>query len=70
MASGPRTGLARLSIEPVVVSAHVGENLLDHLVLPHVFRLKDGFESDSYLLSEGHKHSVALKRYHDNGLGP
>lgn len=53
-----------------MVSAHVGENLLDHLVLPHVFRLKDGFESDSYLLSEGHKHSVALKRYHDNGLGP
>lgn len=67
---GPRKELARHAIQPVVVSEHVGENLLDNPILPHVFRLKDGFGLDRYLLPEGPKRSDVLRRYHEDGSGP
>lgn len=67
---GPRVELARHGIEPVVVSEHVGENLLDHPILPHVFRLKDGLGLDSYLLRPGPAHGDVLQQYLDDKKGP
>lgn len=67
---GPRTELAHHGIEPVVISEHVGENLLDHPILPHVFRLADGLGLDSHLLRDSAAHHSAVKAYHDERKGP
>ena len=42
--------LASFGIETKVASPNVGANLLDHPILPHVFKLKDGLGLDSHLL--------------------
>jgi choline dehydrogenase len=39
---GPEEILKEHNIEPVLKSAHVGKNLLDYPIVPHVFSLKDG----------------------------
>ena len=67
---GPRTELAHHGIEPVVTSEHVGRNLLDHPILPHVFRLKDGLGLDKLLLRNGPAHHSVLEKYRDNKTGP
>ncbi|KAJ5497733.1 Glucose-methanol-choline oxidoreductase C-terminal [Penicillium expansum] len=67
---GPRRELARHGIDPVITSEHVGEHLLDHPILPHVFRLKDGLGLDHILLREGPAHDSAVKQYDEDKTGP
>ncbi|KAJ5170111.1 Glucose-methanol-choline oxidoreductase C-terminal [Penicillium coprophilum] len=67
---GPRRELARHGIRPVITSEHVGEHLLDHPILPHVFKLKDGVGLDHILLREGPAHNAAVKQYERNKTGP
>jgi choline dehydrogenase len=50
---GPEEILKERNIEPVLKSAHVGKNLLDHPIVPHAFRLKDGLGLDDHLLRAG-----------------
>jgi len=47
---GPEETLKSFGIKEVVGSPNVGQNLLDHPILPHVFRLKDGYGLDHHLL--------------------
>ncbi|KAJ7694258.1 hypothetical protein B0H14DRAFT_3530803 [Mycena olivaceomarginata] len=44
---GPAATLKQFGIHQVVDSPHLGQNLLDHPILPHVFRLKDGYGLDT-----------------------
>ncbi|KXG53464.1 Glucose-methanol-choline oxidoreductase [Penicillium griseofulvum] len=67
---GPRRELARHGIHPVITSEHVGEHLLDHPILPHVFKLKDGLGLDHILLQEGPARNAALKQYEKDKTGP
>ncbi|PYH43883.1 GMC family oxidoreductase [Aspergillus saccharolyticus JOP 1030-1] len=67
---GPAAELARHGIEPVVPSEHVGQNLLDHPIMPHVFRLKEGRGLDSHLLRAGPAHTAAVQKYRESRQGP
>ncbi|KAJ5876635.1 hypothetical protein N7455_000100 [Penicillium solitum] len=67
---GPRRELAHHGIDPVIRSEHVGEHLLDHPILPHVFRLKDGLGLDHILLREGPDHDAAINQYDKDKMGP
>ncbi|KAF2401883.1 alcohol oxidase [Trichodelitschia bisporula] len=67
---GPVDQLATHGIEPKVVSKHVGENLLDHPILAHVFRLKDGLGLDSHLLRAGPAREGAVSAYRARKDGP
>lgn len=68
---GPREHLARFGIEPVApASPHVGQNLLDHPILPHVFRLKDGHGLDGHILRPGLEHDAAVAAYAQENKGP
>ncbi|CAG7926222.1 unnamed protein product [Penicillium olsonii] len=67
---GPRRELARHGLSPVIVSEHVGEHLLDHSILPHVFRLKDGAGLDHVLLQKGRHHDAARAQYEKDKTGP
>lgn len=68
--SGPRRELARHGIDPAIMSEHVGEHLLDHPILPHVFKLKDGLGLDHILLRGGPAHDAAVKQYDKDRTGP
>lgn len=50
---GPKEQLEAHKIELVVVSPNVGQNLLDHPVMPHVFKMKPGYGLDDQLSSRG-----------------
>lgn len=67
---GPEKALKDFGIEPVVSSEHVGQNLLDHPIMPHVFRLKDGLGLDSHLLRPGPAHDAAVAAYNSENKGP
>ncbi|KAJ5708822.1 Glucose-methanol-choline oxidoreductase [Penicillium malachiteum] len=67
---GPRTELAHHAIDPVVISEHVGENLMDHPILPHVFRLKDGMGLDNILHQDGPLQDDAKRQYDESKTGP
>ncbi|KAF4768091.1 hypothetical protein HAV15_002558 [Penicillium sp. str.  len=67
---GPRRELAHHGIDPVIRSEHVGEHLLDHPILPHVFRLKDGLGLDHILLREGPDHDAAINQANNGGKDP
>ncbi|RAH73861.1 GMC family oxidoreductase [Aspergillus aculeatinus CBS 121060] len=67
---GPKKELVRHGIEPVVHSEHVGQNLLDHPIMPHVFRLKEGMGLDSHLLRAGPAHTAAVQKYRESRQGP
>lgn len=67
---GPRVELARHGISPIVESEHVGENLLDHPILPHVFRLKHGTGLDDYILRRGPAYDAAVQQYNNDKTGP
>ena len=60
---GPKAELAANGIDVIVESPHVGQNLLDHPIMPHVFRLKDGLGADHVLLQKGPKQDAALELY-------
>lgn len=67
---GPQRELAKHNITSVVISEHVGENLLDHPIMPYVRRLKDGTGLDSHLLRPGPAKDGAIAAYRKNRTGP
>ncbi|KAK7750015.1 hypothetical protein SLS62_008007 [Diatrype stigma] len=67
---GRKADLAKLNIDSVVDSPHVGQNLLDHPILAHVFRLKDGYGLDQHLLRAGLEHDAAVSAYRWKNAGP
>lgn len=67
---GPEAELAAHNIQPVIISAHVGQNLLDHPIMPHVFKMKDGYGLDDHLLRAGPEHDGAVSAYRKNKTGP
>lgn len=67
---GPEEILSNHKITPVVKSPHVGQNLLDHPIMPYVRRLKDGYGLDGHLLRAGPMHDGAISAYRKNKSGP
>ncbi|KAB2571669.1 Dehydrogenase patE [Lasiodiplodia theobromae] len=67
---GPAKELAVFGIETVVNSPHVGQNLLDHPILSHVFKLKDGYGLDNHLLRAGAEKDGAVAAYRRDRTGP
>ncbi|KAM0322597.1 hypothetical protein ACHAQA_009445 [Verticillium albo-atrum] len=67
---GPESTLNAHGIEPKVISPHVGQNLLDHPILSHVFKLKDGYGLDQHLLRAGPERDGALAAYRKKHEGP
>ncbi|KAK6613290.1 glucose-methanol-choline oxidoreductase (SMG1) [Botrytis cinerea] len=67
---GPVDELAPHGIDVKVESQHVGKNLLDHPIMPHVFRLKDGLGLEDHLLRAGPQHDGAISAYRKNKSGP
>ncbi|KAI9727070.1 MAG: hypothetical protein M1834_008538 [Cirrosporium novae-zelandiae] len=67
---GPEEALSAHNIQPVVISPHVGQNLLDHPLMPYVRRLKDGYGLDGHLLRAGPMNSAAISAYRKNHTGP
>ena len=67
---GPEKELKEHGIKSVIQSEHVGQNLLDHPILAHVFRLKDGYGLDGHLLRAGPMKEAAVAAYRKNRTGP
>lgn len=67
---GPEKDLAELGIKASVNSPHVGQNLIDHPILPHVFRLKDDLGLDDHLLRAGPQKTGAVAAYNRDHSGP
>lgn len=67
---GPKEVLAEQKIEPLVVSPHVGQNVLDHPILSHVFRVQDGYGLDNILLRAGPMYKAAVTQYQRDRAGP
>lgn len=67
---GPRATLDAFGVPVAVESPHVGRNLLDHPILPHVFRLKDGVGLDHHLLRAGPEQAAATAAYRRDRTGP
>ncbi|KAI1495377.1 hypothetical protein F5X96DRAFT_613216 [Biscogniauxia mediterranea] len=67
---GPKDALARHGIETVVDSPHVGQNLLDHPIMPYVVRLQDGLGLDHHLLRAGPEKDAATSAYLWKNQGP
>ena len=67
---GPADQLKQFNIPVKVESKHVGQNLLDHPIFPHVFKLKEGYGLDSHLLREGPSKDAAVQAYAKNHTGP
>ncbi|KAH8895503.1 alcohol oxidase [Thozetella sp. PMI_491] len=67
---GPNETLAKFNIKSLVNSPHVGQNLLDHPILPHVFKLKDGYGLDHHLLRAGLEKDAAVSAYRWKNKGP
>lgn len=67
---GPKDELAKHGIAPVVVSEHVGQNLLDHPVMPYTRRLKDGLGLEDHLIRPGPAQAGAIAKYRKDHTGP
>ncbi|KAF2114701.1 hypothetical protein BDV96DRAFT_661095 [Lophiotrema nucula] len=67
---GPEDQLKQHGIDVRVDSQHHGEDLLDHPILAHCFRLKDGFDLNSHILRPGPQKSAAIEAYQRNKEGP
>ncbi|KAM0415846.1 hypothetical protein ACHAPT_013206 [Fusarium lateritium] len=67
---GPEQELSKFGINTVVKSEHVGQNLLDHPILPHVFKIKDGYGIDRHLLRPGLEKDAAASAYRWKNKGP
>lgn len=67
---GPKAEPAQHGIQCIVYSAPVGQHLLDHPVMPHVFKLKDGYASDEHILRAGRMHDAAIAAYGKDQKGP
>ena len=67
---GPKKQLEDFGITSKLDSPHVGQNLLDHPIMPHVFKLKDGCGLDGHLLRAGPMQEAAVQAYQKNHKGP
>lgn len=67
---GPKKTIEQFDIPAVATNEHVGQNLLDHPILPHVFRLKNGTGLDGHLLRPGPAHDAAVNAYTHHNSGP
>jgi choline dehydrogenase-like flavoprotein len=67
---GNKSELEALSIQCVVDSKHVGENLLDHPIFSHVFKLKEGYGLDDLLLRPGKLQDGVIAQYEKDRSGP
>lgn len=67
---GSKAELDAHGITTLVDSPHVGQNLLDHPILSHVFHLKDGYGFDQHLLRAGPEHDGAISAYRWHKKGP
>ncbi|KAK5711639.1 hypothetical protein LTS12_027936, partial [Elasticomyces elasticus] len=67
---GPEKELAQFGIKAAVDSPHVGQNLIDHPILSHAFRLKDGLGLDDHLLRAGPQKEGAVMAYNRDHSGP
>ncbi|KAL8827470.1 MAG: hypothetical protein Q9191_003164 [Dirinaria sp. TL-2023a] len=67
---GPKEQLSQYGIDCKLDSRHVGQNLRDHPILPHVFKIKDGIGLDSHLLRAGYMKEAAVRAYERDHKGP
>lgn len=67
---GPKDQLNEFNIPVQLESKHVGQNLLDHPIMPHVFELKEGFGLDAHLLRAGPEREAAVRAYTRDHSGP
>ncbi|KAG4437925.1 hypothetical protein IFR05_006595 [Cadophora sp. M221] len=67
---GPDEILKPLGIKTVLSHPHVGQNLLDHPILAHVFKLKDGMGLEDHLLRAGPAKTGAIEAYRKDRSGP
>ena len=62
--------LSQRGIQCATDHPHVGQNLLDHPVMPHVSKLKDGYGLDGHLLRAGPMHDAEVAAYRKDHTGP
>lgn len=67
---GPKKQLEDFGITCKLDSPNVGQNLLDHPIMPHVFKLKDGCGLDGHLLRAGPMQEAAVQAYQKDHKGP
>lgn len=67
---GPEKELTAHGITPIVTSEHVGQNLLDHPILPYVRRMKDGYGMENHILRPGPAKDAAVAKYAKDHTGP
>jgi choline dehydrogenase len=67
---GPAETLKAHGIQSIVHSAHVGQNLLDHPIMPYVRRLKDGYGLDGLVLRPGPARDQSIAAYEARKEGP
>ncbi|KAF2729733.1 alcohol oxidase [Polyplosphaeria fusca] len=67
---GPEAQLAAHNIAPVVKSEHVGQNLLDHPIMPYCRRLKPGMGLENHLLRPGYERDGAIAQFRKDRTGP
>ncbi|KAJ5089373.1 hypothetical protein N7532_008057 [Penicillium argentinense] len=65
---GPENALAQFGMKAISSSLHVGQNLPDHPILPHVFRLKHGLGLGDHLLRAGPQKAGAVSAYNRSDL--
>ncbi|KAK7005850.1 alcohol oxidase [Favolaschia claudopus] len=67
---GPAETLQSFGISQIIDSPQCGQNLLDHPILAHVFRLKRGYGLDHHLLRAGLEKDAAVSAYRWKNAGP
>ncbi|OHW98845.1 glucose-methanol-choline oxidoreductase [Colletotrichum incanum] len=67
---GPREHLSSFGIETIIDSPHVGQNQLDHPIMPRVLKLKDSYGLDQHLLRSGPEKDGAVSSYRWKHKGP
>lgn len=67
---GPKAHIESFGIECQVDSPHVGQNLLDHPILAHVFKFKQPIGLDHHLLHNTAEKAAAAAAYERDHTGP
>lgn len=67
---GPKKHLDAFGIPCLVDSKHVGQNLLDHPIMPHVFKFKKPIGLDHHLLQNTLEKKAAHAAYQRDHTGP
>lgn len=67
---GPKDHLDAYGISCLIDSKHVGQNLLDHPIMPHVFKFKAPVGLDHHLLQNTLEKQAAQAAYQKDHTGP